>query len=770
MSWFIKIADFDYSTLGVTDDIIVYLKNLNDWDRGTSIELIKRLNIKTLIELQENLRLYKSLISTSANVIPKKFIFQVFSWTKNGSLRLPEDYPRLHNAINYFMKNITKLQKQNIHQYRTFNELEDITSQDDRSKRQVTKDIRMNGSKDVYSDKEWRVIEMTTPEAVCELGKGTRWCTNSDNDGFETAEDYLKSGPLYLFLRNTGKWEKYAQSTKDLSSFMDVTDRTIKDIPESLVVVLKQLIKNGVFNETHFYEEVVSQNNYPGIDKDFVSWFMEDMKDRQNFPSYVFDKIIYNTGDFRRRLPLVESEIIFKPISSDQDFIKKTGTFDGNRIEKYFEALRIKTRWPDKEQENAIVNSSYALDYWKDIFSEYNYGRRQPGLGDYQKWEEYEQSMLRDPRRAEELVSYLYSLNGNKRAGEPYESYLLNSIKGKKLDNYDNCIDYAKNCNIRWPELEKILLSGDNALELPIYAQMVIKGRWEEAEPIILAEPYVGYLYAMNVMGGQRWPELEQEIIKKQDGNTAVYYAISILKQRWNKMEPYILDSWDKNAVYKYKKTFGIKEAITNDWYSRVKKADLPQYDVFHGTGSTKSIYDQGFVYNYIKESNDQYGPGFYFTTSEQTASRYGQKTHNYREERDETRDSPGVIKAQVMLKKPIRSNGQIDSGVFDIFPKLNYYQTKQVIKLAIELQGPNVLENWGDLQSEDENILIDKATLSYNNKSSAFLMYDLFSNNNITKFLEMLNKMTGHDGVVANMNGEQWVVAWFPNQIKVIR
>lgn len=769
MSWFIKIADFDYSTLGVSDDVVMYLKNLNDWDRGISIELIKRLHTKSVIELQGNLKLYKSLISTSANIVPKKFIFQVFSWVKNGSLRLPEDYPRLSRAINYFMKNITKLQKQNINQYRTFNELEDITSQDDRSNRQVTKDIRMNGSRDVYSDKEWRVIEMTTPEAVCELGKGTRWCTNSDNDGFETAEDYLKSGPLYLFLRNTGKWEKYAQSTKDLSSFMDVTDRTIKNIPASLVAVLKQLIKNGVFNEIHFFEEIVSQNNYPGIDKDFVSWFMEEMKDNK-FPSSVFDKIMYNIGDFRRRLPLVESEIIFKPISSDQDLIEKTGTFDGRRIEKYFEALNIKTRWQDKEQENAIANSSYALDYWKDILVEYNYGKMKPGAGDYQKWEEYEQAMLQNPRRAEELVHYLYLLNGDKRAGEPYESYLLNSIKDKKLDNFDNCFDYAKNCHMRWPELEKILLSGNNVLELPIYAHMVVKGRWAEAEPIILKEPYVGYLYTMNVMGGQRWPELEQEIIKKQDGNVAAYYAISVLKQRWNKMEPYILKGWDTNVVYRYKKTFGIKEAITNDWYSRVKKADFPQYDVFHGTGNTKPIYDQGFVYNYIKESNDQYGPGFYFTTNEQTASRYGQKTQNYREERKETRDSPGVIKAQVMLKKPIRSDGQIDSGVFDIFPKLNYYQTKQVIKLAIELQGPNVLENWGDLQSEDENILIDKATLSYNNRSSAFLMYDLFSNNNITKFLETLNKMTGYDGVVANMSGEQWVVAWFPNQIKVVR
>ena len=65
----------------------------------------------------------------------------------------------------------------------------------------------------------------------------------------------------------------------------------------------------------------------------------------------------------------------------------------------------------------------------------------------------------------------------------------------------------------------------------------------------------------------------------------------------------------------------------------------------------------------------------------------------------------------------------------------------------------------------------------AYIGKSSAFILYDLFNKSNFEKVLRFISKATGYDGIVVNhgnnidpsKKNEQWVVAWFPEQIQVI-
>ena len=47
----------------------------------------------------------------------------------------------------------------------------------------------------------------------------------------------------------------------------------------------------------------------------------------------------------------------------------------------------------------------------------------------------------------------------------------------------------------RWPEVERILLSGDFDYMCYLYAKDVIKGRWIEAEPVIMKNIYQNNLY-----------------------------------------------------------------------------------------------------------------------------------------------------------------------------------------------------------------------------------------------------------------------------------
>jgi hypothetical protein len=85
------------------------------------------------------------------------------------------------------------------------------------------------GSRIVYQDPTWMVVEFTDPESACRAGMKTRWCTRlrmvdgeqpgdpwdpweeidleySETEGYpSTAAQYLQEGPLYVFWKNGKK-------------------------------------------------------------------------------------------------------------------------------------------------------------------------------------------------------------------------------------------------------------------------------------------------------------------------------------------------------------------------------------------------------------------------------------------------------------------------------------------------------------------------------------------------------------------------------------
>ena len=86
------------------------------------------------------------------------------------------------------------------------------------------------------------------------------------------------------------------------------------------------------------------------------------------------------------------------------------------------------------------------------------------------------------------------------------------------------------------------------------YSLDVLKGRFPEAEPALLKDPWTSYRYAKNVIGG-RWPEAEQVI--KNDLVFAFMYARDVIKGRWEEAEPTIKKDeyyWDQ-----YKKLAGLE-------------------------------------------------------------------------------------------------------------------------------------------------------------------------------------------------------------------
>jgi hypothetical protein len=619
VSWFLRIADINYQALGFSQGAEAYLRSLNNWDRGTAVELSKITNEKGASRLEFHLNRYKGYLHDVQGKIPNRFLLPVYAWLNRGVIRLPEDLGRLNRALTVFTQQNNKFQLKNIQQYPSLGDLEEavskVTGVNEESKRQVAKNIKTQGSREIYRDDEWRVIEMTTPEAVCELGKGTKWCTNADNDGLENAQMYLKSGPLFLFLHNEGgKWQKYAQATKDLDQVMDILDKPINEPPQSFIEVLKKLVQLGHIKDENFFGNYAKKVSYKGADVDFANYFEKELQENDgDFPSYAFRDIIDYVEEFGR-LGAVEEKIIFKPILSDKKMIKNYGVTNGSRIEEYLDkVLQRGLRWTEERHEGHIANSTYAHDYWKDRYSNYNFGEGKPGNGDYSVWPEYEAAMLSNPRRGGELVSYLWNLNGNKRAEKRFEDYLLKA--GQESQDYEHAINYAKNCNFRWSELEKAIIQSGKLWDMYQYAKETINGRWPEVEPYFLSDKWGGLsdalYYARDVLK-QRWPELEQKIMELKNGWAAGQYAVLIMKARWPEMEPYILSGKDKAVPIYYEKNLGIstsKNARSEmNWYKKAQRQKVydldDSYTNIGHSGLSEGIYGCNYIWVFYKNGS----------------------------------------------------------------------------------------------------------------------------------------------------------------------
>ena len=90
----------------------------------------------------------------------------------------------------------------------------------------------------------------------------------------------------------------------------------------------------------------------------------------------------------------------------------------------------------------------------------------------------------------------------------------------------------------RWEEVEPTIMK---APEMAYnYALDIIKGRWKEAEPYIMTSPYYAYYYARYITK-ERFPAAESIIMK--NSIYAYYYARDIIEGRWIEAEPYIMES-----------------------------------------------------------------------------------------------------------------------------------------------------------------------------------------------------------------------------------
>jgi len=101
----------------------------------------------------------------------------------------------------------------------------------------------------------------------------------------------------------------------------------------------------------------------------------------------------------------------------------------------------------------------------------------------------------------------------------------------------------------RWPEAEPIIV-GYSASFARLYAANILKRRWPEAEDIIAKTPMVALRYIKDFIGG-RWPKAEPYIIKEPE--CASQYAKEIIQGRWPEAEPIMIkDLWAAQSYLNY--------------------------------------------------------------------------------------------------------------------------------------------------------------------------------------------------------------------------
>jgi hypothetical protein len=135
--------------------------------------------------------------------------------------------------------------------------------------------------------------------------------------------------------------------------------------------------------------------------------------------------------------------------------------------------------------------------------------------------------------------------------------------EGEKLILQDPWVilPYAENIiKGRWPEGERAILESGNDRVAKDYAVGVIKGPWPEAEKIIAKTACSSFYYARDALK-KRWRPAEESIIREGDPRDVESYATQIIKGRWPEAEHILLRHSKGNYSFALREYLdGIKE------------------------------------------------------------------------------------------------------------------------------------------------------------------------------------------------------------------
>ncbi len=389
-----------------------------------------------------------------------------------------------------------------------------------------------------------------TVNASIELGRGTKWCTAArelDDNMFDVYNNDFDD-PLYVWRDASGK--KY-QFHIGSGQFMNDKDERIDKI-KLYYFVHKHPILSKFFQDTRrkVLSGEIQDSEEPGkmiysFFKNFIG--QRDPEAEQKFLDITADGLLY----------AIRYAMHFN-IEKWPELGHKILASHNSDLCVEFAKWLLKDRWPDAER--IISEDDYAsLEYAKNVIKD--------------RFIEGEPRIL-----LETYTALAYAESVIKGRWPELEIDLLTCNRSKIIDYCERIIiKHQNNGDSRWSEGEQQLIKefekGNLLDKITPYAKNIIKGRWLEAETVLLkrsknklndpkttsdeAKKHLDCIvnYSKNVIQ-TRWPDAERLIL---DGVKHNFYSISdlyepaidynqkVIKGRWLELEHHILNDLKNN-------------------------------------------------------------------------------------------------------------------------------------------------------------------------------------------------------------------------------
>lgn len=199
----------------------------------------------------------------------------------NSSSEEIEDSIKL---VKEFDRYQSQLEKKDINQYKSFNELENtLLSYSSKSKEKKNE----SGADKIYEDDNILVVKPLTHSASCKYGAGTRWCTTQENDRY--FKNYTEEGQAlyYIILKNidmSNKYYKVAIHKKgDFEEFFDAEDTSMAD---NEISVFKTLVPNMIKKVEEDYKEHLKKSSSSEFMKEVFNYPFFKTKNFEHFNGY----------------------------------------------------------------------------------------------------------------------------------------------------------------------------------------------------------------------------------------------------------------------------------------------------------------------------------------------------------------------------------------------------------------------------------------------------------------------------------------------------
>ena len=185
----------------------------------------------------------------------KAYVLPMINWFKNGSMRYLEDAGKATAAIltiRKFKNRLTGFDPMKV----TFlqflekaDELNQTQSKTELGKAETQKFFENGDAKLFYDGPDCKIIVPHTWEAAKYFGRGTKWCTSSE-DTMEHFADYTTNGPLYiiLFKGKNQRWQFHFQDWQ----FMDERDEDLDTDSDEFQQIMGHFhgVIEGLLNDT----------------------------------------------------------------------------------------------------------------------------------------------------------------------------------------------------------------------------------------------------------------------------------------------------------------------------------------------------------------------------------------------------------------------------------------------------------------------------------------------------------------------------------------